>query len=94
MKSGVQETAQHAFASTFKSLSIASSKKSEKGSKGKFYSLPELSKQFPNIQRLPMSLRIVLESVLRNSDGQRVLPEHVEQLANWKPQAERAEEIP
>ena len=94
MKSGDHEAAQHAFASTLQALSIPSSKKSGKGGKAKFYSLPELSKQFPNIQRLPMSLRIVLESVLRNCDGQRVLPEHVEQLANWKPQAERTEEIP
>jgi len=64
------------------------------GRSGRLYSLPELAKRYPNIQRLPISLRIVLESVLRNCDGKKVLPEHVEQLANWKPRAERTEEIP
>ncbi|MDO8278816.1 MAG: aconitate hydratase, partial [Burkholderiaceae bacterium] len=43
---------------------------------------------------LPVSLRIVLESVLRNCDGKRVTPAHVAQLANWAPVAERSEEIP
>jgi len=43
---------------------------------------------------LPVSLRIVLESVLRNCDGQKVVPEHVAELASWKPQAERMDEIP
>ena len=43
---------------------------------------------------MPVSLRIVLESVLRNCDGNKVTREHVEQLANWKPQAERVDEIP
>ena len=41
-----------------------------------------------------MSVRIVLESVLRNCDGKKVTKEHVEQLANWKPTAERSDEIP
>ncbi|MFO0442834.1 MAG: aconitase family protein, partial [Betaproteobacteria bacterium] len=43
---------------------------------------------------MPVSLRIVLESVLRNCDGQRVTKEHVERLARWQPQAPRTEEIP
>jgi aconitate hydratase len=64
------------------------------GHKGRFYSLPELAKQYPNVSRLPLSLRIVLESVLRNCDGRKVTAEHVEQLANWQPTAERTEEIP
>jgi aconitate hydratase len=46
------------------------------------------------VSRLPVSIRIVLESVLRNCDGVKVTPEHVKQLANWKPNAERTEEIP
>ncbi len=78
----------HAFASTLKSFSTAS------GKAGKLYSLPALAKQFPNIQRLPVSLRIVLESVLRNCDGLKVTPAHVEQIANWQPQAPRTDEIP
>ncbi len=47
-----------------------------------------------SVARLPVSIRIVLESVLRNCDGVKVTPEHVKQLASWKPNAERTEEIP
>jgi aconitate hydratase len=78
----------HAFASTLKSFKTAS------GKAGQFYSLPELAKQYPGIKRLPVSLRIVLESVLRNCDGKKVAPEHVAQLANWQPNAARTDEIP
>ncbi|MGD7104338.1 aconitate hydratase AcnA, partial [Ralstonia pseudosolanacearum] len=46
------------------------------------------------IERLPVSIRIVLESVLRNCDGKKVTEEHVAQLANWKPNADRVDEIP
>nr|WP_316639586.1 aconitate hydratase AcnA [uncultured Roseateles sp.] len=78
----------HAFASTLASFAPAA------GQKGQFWSLPLLAKQFPNIKRLPVSLRIVLESVLRNCDGEKVTAEHVQQLANWAPVAPRSEEIP
>ncbi len=61
---------------------------------GKLYSLPALARQIPNVQRLPVSLRIVLESVLRNCDGRKVTDEHVRELANWQPQAARSAEIP
>ena len=65
------------------------------GKKGKFYSLPELGKELGvNVERLPVSIRLVLESVLRNCDGKKVTEEHVKQLANWKPNAERIDEIP
>ncbi|WP_338844844.1 aconitate hydratase AcnA [Massilia sp. W12] len=63
--------------------------------KGKFYSLPALEKQLGvKISRLPVSIRVVLESVLRNCDGKKVTEEHVKQLANWQPTAERVDEIP
>src|SRR3990167_3419318 len=63
--------------------------------KGKFYSLPALEKKLGvKIPRLPVSIRIVLESVLRNCDGKKVTEEHVRQLANWKPNAARSDEIP
>ncbi|MCO5123679.1 MAG: aconitate hydratase, partial [Rhizobacter sp.] len=78
----------HAFADTLKSFRTAS------GKQGRYYSLPALAKRYPNIERLPVSIRIVLESVLRNCDGLKVAPEHVEQLANWQPVAERSNEIP
>jgi len=62
---------------------------------GKFYSLPQLGKSLGvAIDRLPVSIRIVLESVLRNCDGKKVTEEHVRRLAGWKPNAARAEEIP
>ncbi|WP_168791854.1 aconitate hydratase AcnA [Paraburkholderia aromaticivorans] len=63
--------------------------------KGKFYSLPQLGKALNiKIDRLPVSIRIVLESVLRNYDGKKIAEEHIEQLANWKPTASRVDEIP
>jgi aconitate hydratase len=62
---------------------------------GKLYSLPALAKALSvKIERLPVSIRIVLESVLRNCDGKKVTEEHVCELANWKPNAKRTEEIP
>jgi aconitate hydratase len=61
---------------------------------GAFFSLPELAKSIPNVKRLPVSLRIVLESVLRHCDGKKVTPEHVAQLAGWQPTAQRVDEIP
>ncbi len=78
----------HAFPSTRKTFTTAS------GRGGDFYSLPALARRYPNVARLPHSLRIVLESVLRNCDGKKVLPEHVAELANWQPQATRVDEIP
>jgi aconitate hydratase len=74
---------------TLKEFPISGSKK------GKFHSLPALEKKLGvNISRLPVSIRIVLESVLRNCDGNKVTEEHVRQLANWAPNAARTEEIP
>ncbi len=78
----------HAFAKTLKTFKTAS------GKNGRYWSLPELAKQYPNIARLPVSIRIVLESVLRNCDGKKVMPEHVVELAGWQPNAPRQDEIP
>lgn len=78
----------HAFAKTLKTFTTAS------GREGRFFSLPALAKQYPGVSRLPVSVRIVLESVLRNCDGQKVTPEHVAQLAQWGATAERTDEIP
>ncbi|MCF7696247.1 MULTISPECIES: aconitate hydratase AcnA [Mycetohabitans] len=63
--------------------------------KGKYYSLPQLGKALGiKIDRLPVSIRIVLESVLRNYDGKKISEEHVKQLAKWQPNAARTDEIP
>src|SRR5262245_31262606 len=62
---------------------------------GHFYSLPELERQgIGPISRLPVSVRIVLESVLRNYDGKRITENNVRRLANWGPNDSRTEEIP
>src|SRR3954471_22497118 len=62
---------------------------------GKFHSLPALAKQLNlKLERLPVSIRIVLESVLRNCDGKKVTEQHVRELAGWQPNAKRTEEIP
>lgn len=77
----------HPFAQTLKTFKAA-------GTTRRLYALPELAKTWPQVSRLPVSLRIVLESVLRHCDGERITPEHVRQLAQWQPGAERTEEIP
>ena len=67
------------------------------GRKGQFHSLPALDEALPetvNLSRLPVSIRIVLESVLRNCDGKKVSEEAVRQLACWNAKAPAAEEIP
>jgi len=65
------------------------------GKAGKFYSLPALAEAgFSNISRLPVSLRILLESVLRNYDKKKITEDHVRQLAAWQPETDRTEEIP
>ncbi|MBS0309495.1 MAG: aconitate hydratase AcnA [Proteobacteria bacterium] len=74
---------------TLKEFPVSGSKK------GQFYSLPALGKKLGvNISRLPVSIRVVLESVLRNCDGKKVTEEHVKQLANWGATAARTDEIP
>src|SRR5690242_2026918 len=65
------------------------------GRKAKFYSLPALETAgLGKISRLPVSIRIVLESVLRNCDGDKITEAHVKRLADWKPNAARMDEIP
>ncbi len=65
------------------------------GKQATLYSLPALEAAgVGKISRLPVSIRIVLESVLRNCDGKKVTEAHVRELANWKPNAPRTEEIP
>ena len=67
----------------------------DNGKKGRLYSLPALEREgIGRISRLPISLRIVLESVLRNFDGKKITQEHVKQISGWQPNAPRSEEIP
>ncbi len=65
------------------------------GSTGVLYSLPQLEKEgLGAVSRLPVCIRIVLESLLRNCDGKRVKEDDVRALAAWKPRGERTAEIP
>jgi aconitate hydratase len=65
------------------------------GRQGSFYSLPALEEAgIGPVSKLPVSIRLVLESVLRNCDGKKVSEQNVRALANWKPVETRTEEIP
>ena len=64
------------------------------GTSHKFYSVPALEKAGFNVSRLPVSIRLVLESLLRNCDGKRVAEPAVRALASWKAKEARTEEIP
>ena len=66
-----------------------------KGKTGLYYSLPALEeKGLGKISRLPVSIRIVLESVLRNCDGKKVTDKDVATLAAWNAKSPAPEEIP
>src|SRR5437868_9751024 len=65
------------------------------GTAGRFHSLPKLEAAgVARLSRLPISIRIVLESVLRNVDGRKITEKDVRTLANWGANAERTDEIP
>ena len=79
----------HNLFSTLQTFSLGS------GRLGQLYSLPQLEKAGVGpVSTLPVSIRIVLESVLRNYDGKKITEADVRALANWGPRAERTEEIP
>ncbi len=65
------------------------------GKTGQYYSLPALEKAgVAKVSRLPVSLRVVLESALRNFDDKKITEAHLKNLANWKPKGARSEEVP
>src|SRR5687767_5147816 len=65
------------------------------GAAATYFSLPLLEKRgIAQVERLPVSLRVLLESVLRHHDGRRIRDEDVEALARWQPQAARTAEVP
>ena len=67
---------------------------SANGASHKFYSLPALEQAGFKVSRLPVSIRLVLESLLRNCDGKRVAEPAIRDLAGWNAKAPRTEEIP
>ena len=82
-------------ATPFNSFNALQSFDLGEGRKGNFYSLPALEAAgVGKISRLPVSIRIVLESVLRNVDGKKVTDRDVRTLANWNAKAPAQEEIP
>src|SRR5476649_1084542 len=65
------------------------------GKQGKFYSLPALEAAGVGpVSKLPVSIRLVLESVLRNCDGKKVSEANIKALASWNAKSARTEEIP
>jgi aconitate hydratase len=65
------------------------------GKSGQFYSLPQLEKEgIGPVSKLPVSIRVVLESVLRNFDRTKITEDDVRAVANWQAGAERTEEVP
>jgi aconitate hydratase len=65
------------------------------GKTGQFYSLPQLEKEgVAQTSKLPISIRVVLESVLRNYDGEKITEDDVRAIAGWQAHAERTEEVP
>ncbi len=65
------------------------------GRSGRLHSLAKVEQAgFGAVSRLPICLRIVLESIIRNVDGATITMDHVRLLAGWKPNAEREAEIP
>lgn len=62
---------------------------------GQLHLLAALQSQgYGDIGRLPVSLRMLLETMLRSCDGIRVLPEHIKALCAWKPCDTRTQELP
>lgn len=65
------------------------------GKKCSFYSLHQLEQHgFKNIKSLPFSLRIILESLLRNFDGLKIKNDHISALCNWEANEVREQELP
>jgi aconitate hydratase len=78
----------HNLHDTLKSFAFA-------GKTGQYYSLPALEKAgMGKISRLPVSLRVVLESALRHYDGRKITEAHLKSLAGWDPKGPRTEEVP
>lgn len=59
-----------------------------------YFSLPKLAEKFPSVTRLPISIRIILESLLRNLDGKKVREEDIARLAQWNSKTPAAVDVP
>ncbi len=59
-----------------------------------YYSLPVLAQKYRGIARLPVSIRIMLESLMRNCDGKKVHKKDVERLAQWNAKSPDPGDVP
>jgi len=65
------------------------------GKSYQYFSLPKLAeKGFPNVNKLPFSIKVLLEAAIRQFDGKRVTEEHIKQLANWTLSRDPNQEVP
>lgn len=81
--------------SAWKSADVYKSFTLPSGKEAFYYSLSALSScGFPGIKRLPVSIRIILESVLRHYDGTAITKDHIERLANWQANGSSDAEVP
>src|ERR1700734_993222 len=82
-------------ASTFDHFGVRSTLDAGHGAVGT-YSLPAMAKKglVPNFDKLPFSIRILLENLLRNCNGFDVTPDDVNRIANWKAAAPEQVELP
>lgn len=78
----------HPFESVIDQFSVADNQT------GQFFSLPRLAESGKNINRLPYSIRVILESAVRSCDEKKITQAHVDTLLNWQAQAERQQEVP
>ncbi|XP_031401104.1 aconitate hydratase 1 [Punica granatum] len=81
-----------AFENPFKSILKTLEKPGGAGEFGKYYSLPSLND--PRIDRLPYSIRILLESAIRNCDEFQVKSKDVEKIIDWENTSPKQVEIP
>ena len=58
-----------------------------------FFQLSKLAKDHPTVNRLPFSMKVLLENLLRHEDGRVVKKEHIAALVGWNPKAEPSVEI-
>src|SRR5262245_5312227 len=57
------------------------------------YGLSALEAKYPAVKRLPWSMKILLENLLRKEDGRVVRKEHIESVLRWDPKAQPKDEI-
>jgi aconitate hydratase len=65
-----------------------------RGKTFKIFSLENLGKIYPDIYKLPFSIRVLAENILRKLDGKVVTEDHLREISNWKGRYQKPVEIP